>query len=193
MKLSPRFEEALSYATRLHSQQERKVDGTPYVLHLLGVCSLVLEYGGGEVEAIAALLHDAVEDQGGAPRLREIRERFGDEVAAIVDGCSDTDQVPKPPWRERKENYIARLAGESPAVQLVSCADKLFNARSMTAAYRRLGGELWDSFNAPKEGHLWYYRALVETYRRTRPGALTEELARTVAELERVVSQYSGG
>src|ERR1051325_12202408 len=131
MALTSRFEDALSFAARLHSGQLRKGTAIPYVSHLLAVASVALEHGADEDEAIAALLHDAVEDQGGAPTREEIRRRFGDRVVEIVDGCTDAETVPKPPWRERKERYIAHVAEASPSVRLVSASDKLHNARSI--------------------------------------------------------------
>src|SRR6201981_2912978 len=109
MKPSEKFEEALIYATRAHGSQTRKKTGIPYVAHILGVTAIALEYGASETESIGALLHDTVEDCGGAERLRDIREKFGNEVAHIVDGCTDTDQTPKPPWLERKKAYLAHL------------------------------------------------------------------------------------
>jgi (p)ppGpp synthase/HD superfamily hydrolase len=127
-RLGPAFEVALVYASMLHRTQTRKSSAVPYVSHLLGVASLVIEEGSTETQAIAALLHDAVEDQGGRPRLDEIRERFGEGVAAIVDACTDAYEEPKPPWRPRKEAYIARLASEPPDALLVSVADKVHNA-----------------------------------------------------------------
>ena len=129
MTLSERFDEALAFASELHRTQLRKGSGAPYMSHLLGTASLVLDCQGSEDEAIAALLHDAVEDQGGAPVLDEIRRRFGDAVAAIVDGCSEPTAPPKPPWRRRKEAFLASLATASPSVVLVSCADKLHHVR----------------------------------------------------------------
>jgi (p)ppGpp synthase/HD superfamily hydrolase len=184
----PRFEDALTYAARLHRQQERKGSGVPYVTHLLAVAAIVGEVGGGEDEVIAALLHDAVEDQGGRARLAEIRERYGDVVAEIVWGCTDADTVPKPPWRERKEVYVAHLAEASPSVRLVSSADKLHNARSILSDLRVLGPELWDRFAGGREGTLWYYRALVDAFLRLSPGPLADELARVVGEIEQVVA-----
>ena len=112
MLLSHRFKDALDYATDLHATQVRKGSGVPYIGHLLAVASIVLDYGGTEDEAIAALLHDAVEDQGGDATRQEIIRRFGPEIAAIVDGCTDAETIPKPPWRKRKEDYIVHLAGE---------------------------------------------------------------------------------
>jgi (p)ppGpp synthase/HD superfamily hydrolase len=182
--LSARFEEALPFAARLHRDQVRKGSKAPYVSHLLGVAAIVLEHGGNEDEAIAALLHDAVEDQGGAPMLIAIRERFGDEVAAIVEGCTDT----KPPWRPRKEAYVAHVASASPSVRLVSAADKLHNARSILDDYRSHGDAVWDRFSGGKQGTLWYYRALVEAFRSHGVTPLLEELDRVVREIERLAS-----
>jgi GTP pyrophosphokinase len=189
MALGPRFTEALPYAAELHRQQVRKGSGVPYVSHLLAVAGLVLEHGGNEDEAIAALLHDAVEDQGGAPRLQEIRQRFGDTVAAIVEGCTDTDETPKPPWRPRKEAYIAHLASASPSVRLVSAADKLHNARTILADHRRFGGSVWRRFSGGRDGTLWYYRSLVEAFRAHGMNPLVEDLERVVGELERLAGR----
>ena len=184
MALSARFEEALPFAARLHRDQVRKGTGIPYVSHLLGVAGIVLEHGGTEDEAIAALLHDAVEDQGGAPTLETIRQRFGDAVAAIVSGCTDTDETPKPPWRKRKDEYVAHLASASPSVRLVSAADKLHNARTILADHRRHGDAVWSRFSGGKDGTLWYYRALVEAFRSHGATPLVEELDRVVSDLE---------
>jgi (p)ppGpp synthase/HD superfamily hydrolase len=186
MTLSTRFEEALILAVRWHAGQVRKETTIPYIAHLLGVASLVLEQGADEDEAIAALLHDAVEDQGGAVALEEIRRRFGDGVAEIVAGCTDAWTTPKPPWRERKEAYIAHLRQASASVRLVSAADKLHNARAILADYRALGEALWSRFNGGKAGTLWYYRALVETLQSVEPTPLVEELDRVVSEIERL-------
>ncbi len=169
MILSERFKSALCYATDLHSNQSRKGSGIPYVAHLLGVASLVLEYGGTEDEAIAALLHDAVEDQGGQKTRDMIAEKYGETVAQIVDGCTDSDTIPKPPWLERKEAYIAHLQSASPSVLLVSSCDKLYNARTILADYRRMGDQIWERFKGgKKEGSLWYYQALVMQYKKNR-------------------------
>jgi (p)ppGpp synthase/HD superfamily hydrolase len=188
--LSQRFEDALVYAARLHAKQIRKGTTIPYVSHLLGVAGIVLEHGGNEVEAIAALLHDAIEDQGGAETREEIRRRFGDAVVSIVDGCTDAEVIPKPPWKERKEQYIARLSHASPSILLVSAADKLHNARAILGDYRALGENLWDRFNGGKEGTLWYYKSLVDAFKRatagTALGPLIEELERVVGEIEKL-------
>ena len=161
----------------------------PYISHLLSVAGLAIEYGANEDEAIAALLHDAVEDQGGAAAREEIRRRFGDNVVAIVDGCSDAETTPKPPWKERKEAHVAELAHASPSVCLVVAADKLDNARSLLHEYRRRGEALWDFFHGGREGTLWYYRAMVEALKLSGVGPLVEELDRTVAELERLAEK----
>jgi (p)ppGpp synthase/HD superfamily hydrolase len=182
---SERFDEALVYAHSLHRQQCRKSTAVPYVSHLLGVASLVIEDGGFEDQAIAALLHDAPEDQGGRECLEDIRARFGDRVATIVDGCTDTYEDPKPPWRPRKEAYLERLKKETDeGILRVSAADKLHNFRAMLKDYRCVGDELWDRFNAGKEDQLWYQRSLADTFKKVFPGPLSDELDRCVSELE---------
>ncbi len=186
MNLSPKFEEALVYATRVHGGQLRKKTQIPYIGHLLGVTAIALEYGANETEAIAALLHDAVEDCGGAERQREIDEKFGKEVGAIVAGCTDTDQMPKPPWRERKEKYIAHLKTASASTRLVSASDKLHNARAILHNLREEGDEIWTRFKGGQEGTLWYYRSLVTAFREQGDNALLDELDRVVTEIERV-------
>jgi GTP pyrophosphokinase len=184
MELTNRFKEALWMATDLHAEQRRKGSGIPYVAHLLGVASLVLEYGGDEDATIAALLHDAVEDQGGKPTRQMIAEKFGESVAQIVDGCTDADTMPKPPWRERKEAYIAHIASAPPSVRLVSACDKLYNARTILADYRRVGDEIWERFKGgKKDGSLWYYQALVTEFKKTGDHPVYDELERTVNEL----------
>ncbi|BAZ81373.1 HD domain-containing protein [Sphaerospermopsis kisseleviana CS-549] len=189
--LTERFTQALTYTHQLHATQIRKGSGVPYISHLLGVASIALEYGANEEEAIAALLHDAIEDQGGVAIRAEIRHRFGDNVTAIVDGCTDADTNPKPPWKERKEKYLAHIPTASPSVLLVSCADKIYNARSILKDYRLMGDAVWERFKAGKEGTLWYYRALVDafkkTYKNTKIIPLVEELERVVIELETLV------
>jgi (p)ppGpp synthase/HD superfamily hydrolase len=185
--LSTRFEQALVFACQLHARQLRKGTDIPYVSHLLAVSSLVLENGGDEDGAIAALLHDAVEDQGGLPTLGEIRNRFGDRVAAIVEGCTDADTVPKPPWRARKERYIAHVGQALLEVQRVSAADKLHNARSIV---RDLRGDdanrVWARFTGGRDGVLWYYRSLTIVFLGAGVGFLAEELDRVVTEMERL-------
>lgn len=182
--LTARFSEALTLACVLHRTQARKGTQIPYVAHLLSVAAIALEHGATEDEAIAAVLHDAVEDQGGAPIADRIRQAFNDEVARIVLACSDTDVLPKPPWRQRKEAYVEHLKTASPSVRLVSASDKLHNARAILADYRHDGEELWDRFNGGRDGTLWYYRALANAFAAHGPSRLVAELERVVAELE---------
>ena len=181
---SKRFVSALGYAARIHARQIRKRTERPYIGHLLGVASIVIEYGGDEDMAIAALLHDAVEDQGGLPRLREIQKKFGKRVAHIVDGCTDAYTEPKLPWFERKRDYIARVAGEDDEVRLVSAADKLSNARETLHELRVHGDSVFERFAGKKIGTLWYYRELVSTFRRAGRNPIVEELDLVVTELE---------
>jgi len=184
--LSLRFTEALTWAAQLHQSQVRKGSPVPYVAHLLGVASLVLEAGGDEDETIAALLHDAAEDQGGLEVLAEIRSRFGERVAAIVDGCTDTYLVPKPPWRQRKEAYLAHLREAGPEVRLVSLADKLHNARSILRDLRVQGSRVFEKFNGGRDGTLWYYSALAQAFRELEEGFMVDELERVVGQIWRL-------
>lgn len=190
--LAQRFLEGLAYATELHAQQARKGTRVPYVAHLLGVASIVLAEGGDEDMAIAALLHDAVEDQGGKPTLREIERRFGRRVATLVEACTDADSIPKPPWKDRKERYIAAVRHEPADARLISAADKLHNARDILADYRQHGEEVWKRFRGGREGTLWYYRALVDAFRAAGGNRLVDELDRVVTELEHQVAKKDG-
>jgi (p)ppGpp synthase/HD superfamily hydrolase len=186
---SPRFDQALVYAHQLHARQTRKGTTIPYIGHLLAVTSIVIENGGSEDEAIAALLHDAIEDAGGDPIRTAIRERFGENVLEIVEGLTDTDQTPKPPWRARKEAYIAHLGEASSSVLLVSLADKIHNANSILHDLRNEGNSVWSRFTGGKDGSLWYYRTLVKEFRaRGQFTALVNELDRVVGEMEQLTS-----
>lgn len=185
-----RFDRALAWASELHRGQRRKGSGVPYVAHLLAVAAIAIEHGATEDEAIAALLHDSIEDQaaafGGCEKLRAaIRGRFGEAVLAIVEGCTDADAIPKPPWKQRKQVYLDRLAQAPRSVLLVACADKLHNARStvadLSAAKDREA--YWKTFNGGRDGTLWYYRSLAKILLERFPGPLSEELARAVLEL----------
>jgi (p)ppGpp synthase/HD superfamily hydrolase len=187
--LTTRFEDALSYAFRLHNHQDRKGSDIPYFSHLMGVTALVLEDGGDEDQAIAALLHDAVEDQGGRAILEEIRRLFGERVASIVDGCTDSYSNPKPPWQSRKEEYIQHIYQASEDVIRVSLADKLHNTRTILSGLRENGDQVWERFRGKKDGTLWYYRSLVEAFKTVTSGYMVEELERVVDEIERL----SGG
>jgi (p)ppGpp synthase/HD superfamily hydrolase len=183
--LTARFEDALLFAARLHQDQARKgAEQIPYLAHLMSVAALVLEAGGDEDEAIAALLHDAVEDQGGLPTLVAIRERFGDRVAEVVLGCTDAHTHPKPSWYARKERYIAHVRHASPAVRRVSLADKLHNVRAILHDQRQIGDAIFARFAGGKRGTLWYYRALAEVFKETHSGPNAAELDRAVSEME---------
>jgi (p)ppGpp synthase/HD superfamily hydrolase len=188
--LSDRFSEALGYANQVHRLQTRKGTKIPYVSHLLAVASIVLERGGDEDEAIAALLHDAPEDCGGRPILEQIRKQFGDRVAEIVEGCSDSlesDPLVKEAWRPRKERYHNHVRETAnPSVLLVSAADKLHNARSMLSDRQRLGPTLWERFKGGRDGTIWNFEVLLEVYAAStddRVRAIAAELAPVVAAL----------
>lgn len=185
--LTDRFAQAVQYAIELHRTQVRKATSIPYVTHLFAVCSLVLEDCGTEDEAIAALLHDGPEDQGGAAVLAEIRARFGDAVAGTVAGLSDAVPAPgekKPPWRERKEAYIRHLESATASVLRVSLADKLHNARSILVDLGADGEAVWRRFNADRAEQAWYYRELLSVFeRRLGSSRNLPELARVVGEL----------
>ncbi len=183
--LTARFEDALVFTVQLHAQQFRKGSQIPYVAHLLSVCSLVFEAGGDEDLAIAALLHDAVEDQGGLETLVKIRQRFGNRVADIVDSCSDSYTMPKSAWKIRKENYLEKLLMSSQEVRLVSLADKLHNARNLLRDLRQQNELVWDKFNGGKTGTLWYYRRLVEIFEQFEDNFLLDELKRVVNQIEK--------
>lgn len=189
--LGERFTGALRIAFELHSGQTRKGSGVPYFGHLLGVTAIVIETGGSEDEAIAALLHDAAEDQGGLQTLERIRAEFGPEVATIVESCSDSLGEAKPLWHERKRAYLEHLEHASEPALLVSLADKLHNARAIVVDYRDVGEALWDRFNARRDDVLAYYRSLATTFSRRLPGALSTELSATVSELDALVAEAS--
>jgi (p)ppGpp synthase/HD superfamily hydrolase len=189
--LGPRLQRAFRYAAEKHNGQTRKQTAVPYLSHLMAVASLVLEAGGDEDMAIAALLHDVVEDCGGMPRLREIRKQFGPRVAKIVEGCTDSFGEPKREWLERKKDYLRELKHADVETRLVSASDKLHNVRTILADYRLDGEDIWQRFSGKKEGTLWYYRALNDEYRRRRPNRITRELDLAVAELERIVGEIS--
>ena len=192
LPVSPRFREALGYAAELHAEQYRKGSDTPYLAHLLSVAALAMEHGANEDEAIAALLHDGPEDQGGTATLERIRSRFGDNVARIVDACTDTYEEPKPLWRDRKEAYLAQLPGADGSVLLVSVCDKLHNTRSILADLRMCGPSVWDRFKSKKDGTLWYYRTLVGIFNKTGPKPLAAELERVVCEIESLAGEDNG-
>jgi GTP pyrophosphokinase len=186
---SERLTQAFEFASRLHAEQKKKGTEVPYLAHLMGVTSIVVEQGGDEDEVIAALLHDAVEDQGGLETLREIEERFGTRVGGIVRGCSDSTTVPKPPWGERKGAYLAHLEEAGPSERLVSAADKLYNVNAIITDYQSVGEELWKRFAGGREGVLWYYRSLAEKFGRLGPVPLATKLREAVEKLNRMVAE----
>jgi (p)ppGpp synthase/HD superfamily hydrolase len=183
-KLSNRFEQALVYAAQVHANQVRKGGDVPYVSHLLSVAALVLEDGGDEDEGIAGLLHDAIEDSGNAEIREAILVQFGERVATIVDACTESCTIPKPPWRDRKLRYIEQMRHASPSVLRVSMADKLHNARSILADRDREGDAVWDKFKGGKAGTLWFYRSLLEIYQQAGSSFLVSEIERIVDRLE---------
>jgi (p)ppGpp synthase/HD superfamily hydrolase len=189
--LTDRFDRALLYATHVHGGQTRKGTGTPYVAHLLAVAATVLEYGGDEDLAIAALLHDSAEDQGGKARLDDVRNRFGHRVARVVEACSDSlantsAGERKADWRQRKERYIAHLRHADEDILRVSLADKVHNARAILRDRRKpeIGAAIWSRFSQPREATLWYYRGLADVFRAHLPGQLADELTEIVEVLE---------
>jgi len=188
LPLSKRFRKALTFATKAHEGQGRKGTDIPYVAHLLAVAAIVLEYGGDEDQAIAALLHDAIEDQGGDDMRRKIRKKFGKRVTAMVDDCTDAEVQPKPPWKERKLAYLAHIEDAHADSLLVSMADKLHNSTAIVRDVRHHGPSVFGRFSAGPEDTAWYYRSLVEAFEaRQLEGdaqTLLEDLRRVVKELE---------
>jgi GTP pyrophosphokinase len=192
MNLTDRFSDAVTLALRMHRGQKRKLSGTPFAAHLLRVAGTVLEHGADEDTAIAAVLHDAIEDQGGPEARERIASMFGRRVARIVDECSDTDEVPKPPWRTRKERYLAHLVSASPSARMISAADKLDNLRSLLVSYRQSGEAVWEQFRGGRDGTLWYFRSVRDILQQSGPSLLVAELARTLGELEREIVRNHG-
>ena len=180
--LTKKYDDALHFASKLHRTQKRKGTEIPYISHLISVSALVLEHGGSEVQAIAGLLHDAVEDQGGEKILKIIKEKFGNEVAEIVVDCTDAWADPKPPWKQRKEDYLAKLHEKPSSSILVSLCDKVHNAEAILNDKMRLGDAIYDRFNQGKEGTIWYYKALSMIFSEKMPGTLSERLTRAVNE-----------
>lgn len=191
--LTARYDEALALAAHLHREQRRKGTSIPYLSHLLAVSSLVLEAGGDEDQAIAGLLHDSLEDQSEQTSYADLRDRFGPGVADVVRACSDTEVVPKPPWRQRKQAYLEHLETADPQVLLVSRADKLHNARAILTDLREQGQQLWTRFSADRQDQLWYYRSLAEVFTRRLPTPQSQELARTVEAIAQVAAAAPAG
>jgi (p)ppGpp synthase/HD superfamily hydrolase len=183
--LSTRLDEAFAYARSVHQGQTRKGTDAPYLGHLIGVTSIVLDDGGSEDEAIAALLHDAAEDHGGRERLEDIRRRFGDAVAGIVEDCTDSWETPKPPWADRKRAYVEHARHLSPASLRVSAADKMHNSYAILRDLRNVGDQVWDRFSAPADDVVAYYDGLVRAFRESGGGRLVDELDRIVRGIHR--------
>ena len=188
LKFSPRFGNAFELANNLHINQYRKGTDVPYISHLLAVTALVMEAGGDEDLAIAALLHDAVEDQGGIELLDKIKEEFGSRVAQIVKGCSDSFKIPKPPWIERKQNYLKYLKTADRDVLLVSQADKLHNARSILLDLLYHGEATWGKFKGGKEGTIWYYQSLLEIFQNRWNTPLVDEFDEILTRIKGIAS-----
>jgi (p)ppGpp synthase/HD superfamily hydrolase len=189
-KSTSKFADALRYGARVHAGQVCKGSGVPYVSHLMAVCSIVIEYGGNETEAIAAFLHDVIEDCGGHRAYIELRECFGANVADIVMGCTDSWANPKPLWKERKIKYLHQLEIASRSILLVACADKLHNARSMLKDYQMLGEMLWSHLMVTPQETIWYYQCLVDIFHERKaelPALLVKELVDTVASLQQKI------
>lgn len=185
MEYSPRVVDAFKMMYELHRTQLRKGSHTPYIAHLMGVAALVGAFGGDEDQFIAALLHDAAEDQGGRETLARIEEAFGDTVAEYVAGCSDTYESPKPPWDERKEQYLETLARADAKVRLIVAADKLHNAREVVTNLHERGNDVWRIFKAGREKTLWFYAESVRALSRGWSHSILRELADAVDVLHR--------
>jgi len=194
LHFTDRFTSAIDYARHLHIER-RKGTNIPFMAHLLGVASLVVGEAGQvpfpvtEEMVIAALLHDAVEDHGGLPRLEDIKCNFGPEVARMVEGLSDSfeeDSSQKKSWEERKQTYIFRLKDEPANIRLISAADKLYNARTVLDEYRAVGSKVWDRFKRGRDPQIWYFRELLRVFKSAGTNRVVEELERVVVELEHI-------
>lgn len=179
MILSERFDAALQYAAQAHRHQQRKGSGIPYLAHLLAVASLAIEYGADEDQAIAALLHDVIEDCG-SEHIPQLRSQFGERVLALVEGCTDSYTFPKPDWHTRKNNYLAHLALAPTELLLISACDKLHNLRSIVQDYQQVGEAIWDRFSGGKIGSLWYYQSLSALFAQS---ALPADLKLALAQI----------
>lgn len=191
MSFSRRLVDAFALACELHSEQRRKGTDVPYITHLMAVAALVGEYGGDEEQVIAALLHDAAEDQGGTATLERVRAEFGDRVAAYVEGCSDTFASPKPPWKERKTAFLQTLASREPGLKLIIAADKLHNARSIARDLDACGNDVWQRFTGGREGTLWYYAEAVRALSSSWTSPILREVADVVDKLHRKAQALS--
>lgn len=182
--LTEKFEMAFGLAQKLHANQYRKGSRVPFISHLLSVCALVLEDGGTEDEAIAALLHDAVEDQGGLETLEIIKKQFGGNVASIVMECSDAFTIPKPPWKQRKLEFIEKLSDVSESAVRVILADKIHNTSSIIRGYKKHGEKLWWSFKGDREGTIWYYEEVLNALKVRNESFLVSTLESLVVKVK---------
>ena len=180
---SHRFDEAIALAVDAFRPILRKQTGIPYVTHLMQVCVTVGEFGGDEDQMIAALLHDYLEDVEGS-KAEDLEQQFGPRVAQMVVALSDTLVHPKPPWRGRKEKYLAELRHKSDAIRLISAADKLHNCLSILRDHRAVGDEVFERFTGKKDGTLWYYREVVNSLAEGWSHPLLDELREAVAKLQ---------
>jgi len=183
MRYGHRVVDAMTLMCELHADQVRKGSGEAYISHTMAVAAITAQYGGDEDQFIAALLHDAVEDQGGRPTLERIREAFGDRVAGLVLGCTDADEQPKPPWRGRKEAHLRKIAHAPPDLRLILAADKIHNARTIIQGLREAGPAVWDRFKGGREGTLWYYDQMQQALGRDWEHSILLELADTIERL----------
>jgi (p)ppGpp synthase/HD superfamily hydrolase len=187
-QLTERFDAAILYAHSVHRDQRRKGNGSPYLGHLLGVASIVLDDGGSEDEAIGALLHDAAEDHGGREQLERIRAQFGDAVAKIVEDCTDSWETPKRPWLERKRDYVEHARGLPLSSLRVAAADKVHNAYAILRDLRNTGDKVWERFNAPADDVIAYYESIIRAFRDSGSGQTNRHGgSKLVEELERIV------
>jgi GTP pyrophosphokinase len=188
--LTTRFNDALVFAAQVHALQTRKGSDTPYISHLIGVASIVLEYGADEDTAIAALLHDVVEDQD--VTLDDIRGLFGERVASIVEEVTETDENPKPPWKERKDKYIAHISEASDEALLVAAADKLYNLRTMCKNRLEEGWDFWKKFRSSPMEQIWFYESVAQAIATTGrcPHLLTREMFRALFDVKDIVVLY---
>ncbi|MCL4694857.1 MAG: HD domain-containing protein [Candidatus Hydrogenedentes bacterium] len=186
MAYSTRIDDAFAFAHRVHRDQRRKGSGAPFITHVMSVAALVGEHGGDEEQLIAALLHDAVEDGEGRETLGEIRAAFGGRVADLVEGCTDAFVRPKPPWLERKENFIEAIKGAPPDLRLIVAADKIHNVRTIARDLQEEGACVWDRFQGKRDGSLWYYTRILEVLSNGWQHPILDELRRVVEQLRAV-------
>ncbi len=193
MTFSPKLAEAFRLAHELHHGQCRRGSEVPYITHLMAVAAIVGEHGGGEDQVVAGLLHDAVEDQGGQQTLELIRSQFGSRVAVLVEGCSDTDVQPKPPWLERKRAFVAAMRHADPQLRLIIAADKLHNTQTILRDLDAVGETVWKRFKGGKEGTLWYYQQMFDALSDGWSHPILDEIGFTLKRLVRKANALEHG